>query len=108
MGSSDLERIIREVRQLPSDRRREVREALARDDIAPIVPVGRSVDLTNELRWIDEHRSEYAGQWVAVRGNRLVSHGMDPVEVYKEARRAGDDRPFVTRVELASEPFAGW
>ncbi|HKV38708.1 MAG TPA: DUF5678 domain-containing protein [Blastocatellia bacterium] len=108
VATSDLERIIREVRQLPAEEKRRVREALDRDDPGSVRQTGRTVDLTSELRWIDEHRSEYAGQWVAVRGNRLLSHGPDPIEVYQAARGAGDDRPFVTRVESAREPFAGW
>ncbi len=61
------------------------------------------------MRWVKEHRAEYAGQWVAVRGDRMLSSGPDGKEVNEEARAAGDERPFVTRVEPADElPFAGW
>jgi hypothetical protein len=54
-----------------------------------------------------KHRVAYAGQWVAVRGDRLLSSGPDGRAVYEAARAAGDERPFVTRVVPADElPFA--
>ena len=109
MASADIERIIDEVRRLPPDERQRLRAALEREEQAKVQPSDRSVDLSRELRWIEEHRAEYAGQWVAVRGDRLLSSGSDGREVYKAARAAGDERPFVTRVEPAGElPFAGW
>ena len=84
--------------------------ALLRPEEQPQVrPSEHTVDLSRELRWIEEHRSEYAGQWVAVRGDRLLSSGPNGKEVYEAARAAGDECPFVTRVEPADElPFAGW
>ena len=109
MASADVDRIIEEVRRLAPEQKRRVREALDREDQYRVQPSDRSVDLSRELRWIEKHRSEYAGQWVAVRGDRLLSSGADGREVYKAARAAGDERPFVTRVEPADElPFAGW
>ena len=109
MASADVERIIEVVRRLPPDERRRLREALDREDRAGVRPSDHDVDLSRELRWIDEHRSEYAGQWVAVRGDRLIGSGPDGREVYESARAAGDERPFITRVEPADElPFAGW
>jgi len=109
VASADVDRIIEEARRLPPDEKRRLREALDREEQAKVQPSDREVDLSRELRWIEEHRSEYAGQWVAVRGDRLLSSGTDGREVYKAARAAGDERPFVTRVEQADElPFAGW
>jgi hypothetical protein len=109
VASADVDRIIEEVRRLAPEDRRRLRDALEHDDRTRVQPTERPVDLTRELRWIEEHRTEYAGQWVAVRGDRLLSSGPDGREVYRAAREAGDDRPFVTRVEPADElPFAGW
>ena len=109
MASADVDRIIEEARRLPPDEKRRLREALDREEQAKVQPSDRAVDLSRELRWIEEHRSEYAGQWVAVRGDRLLSNGTDGRQVYEAARAAGDERPFVTRVEPADElPFAGW
>ena len=109
MASADVDRIIEEARRLTPDERRRLREALIRKEQPRVRPSARVVDLSRELRWIEEHRSEYAGQWVAVRGDRLLSSGPDGKEVYEAARAAGDKRPFVTRIEPADElPLAGW
>jgi Family of unknown function (DUF5678) len=109
VASADVDRIIEEARRLPPDEKRRLREALDREDQAKVQPSDRAVDLSRELRWIEEHRAEYAGQWVAVRGDRLLSNGTDGRQVYEAARAAGEERPFVTRVQPADElPFAGW
>lgn len=109
MASADLDRILEEVLRLSPKDRRLLREAIDREDLVRIQPSDRSIDLSRELRWIERHRAEYAGQWVAVRGDRLISSGTQAREVYRAARAAGDERPFVTRVEPADElPFAGW
>ena len=109
MASAEVERIIEELRRLAPDERRRVREVLDREDHVKVRESNHTVDLSRELRWIEKHRSQYAGQWVAVRGDRLLSSGLDGRDGYEAARAAGDDRPFVTRVEPADElPFAGW
>jgi hypothetical protein len=59
------------------------------------------------MRWVREHRSEYAGQWVALDGDRLVASGVDARGVYEQARVEGVAAPFVERVE-GEEPEAVW
>lgn len=109
MASADIQRIIDEVRRLPPDERRQLRQVLALEEPAGVRKSDRNIDLSHELRWVEEHRAEYAGQWVAVRGDKLLSSGTDGKKVYEAARAAGDECPFVTRVEPADElPFAGW
>jgi len=109
VASADVDRIIEEARRLPPDDKRRLREALDREEQAKVQPSDRAVDLSRELRWIEEHRSEYAGQWVAVRGDRLLSNGPNGKEVYEAARAAGDESPFVTRIEPTDDlPFGGW
>jgi hypothetical protein len=109
MASADVDRIIEEARRLPPDERRRLREALNREEQTKVQQSARVVDLSRELRWIEEHRSEYTGQWVAVRGDCLLSNGPNAKEVYEAARAKGDKSPFVTRVEPADKlPFAGW
>ena len=62
-----------------------------------------------EQQWLLDHAAEYAGQWVALSGDCLLSHGVDGRQVLSEARRAGVVVPFVVRVESPSElPFGGW
>lgn len=52
-----------------------------------------------EQRWLCEHAKDYDGQWVALNGDCLLSHGTDGRVILSEARRAGVAVPFVVRVE---------
>jgi hypothetical protein len=67
------------------------------------------VDISRETQWLKEHRHEYIGQWVALDGDQLVSHGTNARAVSEAARDAGVEVPFFTRVEPDEElPFGGW
>lgn len=50
-------------------------------------------------RWIAKHRREYAGQWVALDGARLIAHGPNHDEVWAAAEADGAYLPLVTFVE---------
>lgn len=65
-------------------------------------------DFAKEMNWLSEHQEEYAGQWVALKGDRLIARGSSAKEVYAAADAAGVDLPLVTRVDDPnSAPFAG-
>ena len=67
------------------------------------------IDCSGELRWLDEHRHEYVGEWVALQGDRLLAHGISARVVYDEARALGVDVPSLLRIEPPDElPFGGW
>ena len=107
MSSVDVDRILEEARRLPPDERRRLREAFGRVNLAEVQLNDRAADLSWELRWIDEHRSEYAGQAVAARGDACSAAALTEKK-FTRRRAAGDDQPFVTRVKPADElPFAG-
>jgi hypothetical protein len=112
MPSATLERILNEVKRLTPEERRELREALEREAVCTVVlpPAGVDNDRwEREQRWLDEHREEYLGQWVALEGDRLLASGADGRAVYEAARASGVRAPLVTRVEPRDElPFAGW
>ena len=57
------------------------------------------LDCSEETRWIAEHRKAYVGQWVALKGSRLLSHGMNAKAVYQEARKLGVESPVVVQIE---------
>jgi len=62
-----------------------------------------------ERQWLLQHGKEYEGQWVALDGDCLLSHGTDGRLVLAEARRSAVIVPFVVRVEKPDElPFGGW
>lgn len=67
------------------------------------------VDRSQELRWLDAHRAEYVGQWVALHGDRLIASGPNAEEVFAAARESAVARPLIVQVEGADPIlFGGW
>jgi hypothetical protein len=59
--------------------------------------------------WLKTHREEYAGQYVALDGDRLVGNGATIREAHDQARGQGVAHPFLTHISSASDaPFGGW
>ena len=101
-----LEQIIDEARGLPIEERRRLRIALERlDPKTDAQPAYRTHD--GERAWINAHREEYLGQWVALDGDRLVAHGTDAKKVYDEARVRRIAAPYLERVSPKQEAFMG-
>ena len=67
------------------------------------------VDRTREeLRWLSDHRNQYAGRWVALRGGVILAAGRTSRDVFN-AVAVQRPVPRVVFVEPAEElPFAGW
>jgi len=60
------------------------------------------------LRWLHENREKYAGQWVALDGDRLIASGTTAKEVYARAKAEGVETPFVELVtDQEQMPFTG-
>jgi hypothetical protein len=60
-----------------------------------------------ERAWINAHRDEYLGQWVALDGDHLIAQGADARTVYQAARAQGVEIPYIDRVEPQVEAFMG-
>jgi len=60
-----------------------------------------------EMRWLAEHRHEYSGKWIALRGEHLLAAGATAEEVFSKVT-SQDTLPFVIRVDEEELPFAGW
>ena len=65
------------------------------------------IDRSREMAWIAEHTHEYAGQWVALDGDRLIAHGDDPIPFKEIARAQGVERPFIVHMQKETGPFLG-
>ena len=105
MSSAIVERILEEVKRLTADEQRELREALSQEP----QPTPAYDTHERERAWIESHRDEYLGQWVALDGDRLLAHGPEARQVYQEARAAGVEVPYVERVKQDDGlPFGGW
>jgi len=62
-----------------------------------------------EQEWLRTHSAEYRGEWVALHGSELISHGSKARTVRDESRRKGIDRPLLVRIpEEPDRPSAGW
>jgi hypothetical protein len=104
------EAILDKVRRLPPAKQEEVlrfADGLQRSNAARVVP---SRDRSKETKWINENRAEYADQWVAVEGDRLIAAGIDPMRVFAAAKEQGIQTPFIVHV-LPEDPLPfvpGW
>jgi hypothetical protein len=67
-------------------------------------------DRATERIWIERNRASFAGQWVAVEGDRLVASGTDALKVFAAAKSEGIESPFVVHILVEdSLPFVpGW
>jgi predicted TIM-barrel fold metal-dependent hydrolase len=62
-----------------------------------------------ELEWMKQHRKEYAGQYVALFGDRLVAHADNLRELHRLVKESGVKRAVMTRIETPDEVwFGGW
>jgi hypothetical protein len=105
MSETVIENILRQISQLPPDERDKLRQILnqqkqpARLLLDKQVPLRAVPDSAREMKWLREHAREYANQWVALDGDRLVAHGTNASEVYAAAEADGAGLPMVTFVE---------
>lgn len=61
------------------------------------------------MEWIKAHREEYAGQYVALEGDRLVGAGRSIREANEQAKEKGFKNPFLVRITSEHETLsAGW
>lgn len=66
-------------------------------------------DRSREAQWLQKHRDEYAGLWVALDGERLIAKGDNLKQVATAARRLGAPDALMVQVEPDdSLPFAGF
>jgi len=98
-----LEQIINEARALSPAEKLKLRQELDRE----LIQTGAVQSRATESDWVDRHRDQFLGEWVAVEGERLIAHGTNPREVYLTARAAGITTPFIVRVHEREEPFMG-
>jgi predicted DNA-binding antitoxin AbrB/MazE fold protein len=66
-------------------------------------------DRLQEQEWIRTHGALYSGQWVALQGSELVSHGPKARIVRDEARAKGIECPLLVHLpDEPGRPSAGW
>lgn len=115
MANVAYEQALEVVRALaPEEQQKLLREIKAeRAQQAQSVNGGAKVvhQREREMRWFadEQNCAKYGGQWVALDGEQLLSHGTDLRQVYAEARAKGVEVPFTGYVDpLDALPFGGW
>jgi uncharacterized protein DUF5678 len=80
-----LDQIIKSIEQLPAPQQERIRRWLDENG-TPNGERNASQPHANRsaksLRWLDENREKYSGQWVALDGDRLIVSGPTAKEVY--------------------------
>jgi len=99
-----FDQILKSIKQLSALDQERIRRWL--DEESPSNGEGDSSQANSDrsaksLRWLYENREKYAGQWVALDGDRLIANGPTAREVYSKAKAEGVEIPFV---ELVTEP----
>lgn len=72
------------------------------------VPCEPMPDDIRERQWIKEHKHEYAGQWVALDGDRLIAASPIQQEVWDAVSADGATLPLVHRISSPDDlPYIG-
>ncbi len=71
--------------------------------------VGDNDEKTRALRmkWLKANREKYAGQYVALDGDKLVGRGKTISEAHEQAKRNDARKPFLVRVSGEDEILSG-
>ena len=65
-------------------------------------------DRTREMKWIEEHKHEYVGQWVALDGDRLIVASPIRAEISAAIKADGAKLPLVHRISSPDDlPYIG-
>ena len=108
------EQAIEVIRQLPPPERAKVRDWIDDENQKNVKPGDEKSKRDEEkfrlaMKWIDENRVEFDGQWVALDGQTLLAHGTDGKKVHAAAQAKGVKTPLMHRVSLKElQPFGGW
>lgn len=114
MAEITIETILEQIGQLSASDRAKLYKRLASEAIKPAngttsqkrakplpIPVP---DPGPSHRWMAAHRLEYAGQWVALDGDRLIASGGTEAEVADAAEADGAYLPLIGYIPHPDEP----
>ena len=109
MSSLTLERVAADAKSLTLEEQRQLRRLLEEEEAKALAPLSSPNRFAQEMAWVQVHRAEFAGQWVALDGEQLLAYGTDAREVFAAARESGVHEPLVLKIEATDAlPFGGW
>jgi hypothetical protein len=111
------EHILILIEKLPSAERAKLNQLLTEQASEPAkpkpprdkrVPSQPMPDDTREIEWIEQHKHEYPGQWVALDGGRLIAASPIQQEVWDAVKADGAKLPLVHRISSPDDlPYIG-
>jgi hypothetical protein len=117
MSTITAETILKLIEQLPVTERTRLDQLLAQQAADPVkvkpprdkrVPSKPMPDRTSERQWVKDHKHEYAGQWVALEGDRLVAASFVQQEVWDAVDATSPNPPLVLRIPSPDDlPYIG-
>lgn len=107
MSQITCDQIIEVIQNWPPEERAKLREALddaeckdvETEELRAKAREASLRDISTEQIWLHEHRDEYVGQWVALRGDQLIHHSTNAKEVFAAAKEVGVFETLVALVE---------
>ncbi|MGH9752116.1 MAG: DUF5678 domain-containing protein [Blastocatellia bacterium] len=117
MTGITVETIVGYINQLSTSERAKLYRILAKEVMKPAGANGVAArrekteplpvpvpDPEPSRRWMAAHRSKYAGQWVALDGDRLIAAGATEAEVADAADADGAYLPLIGYIPHPDEP----
>lgn len=98
-----LQQIIGEARALSPAEKLKLRQALDHE----LEQTAPAQSRASESDWVDRHRDECLGRWVAIEGGSLIANGTNASEVYLAARAAGIAGPYIVHVTPKVDAYIG-
>ncbi|MDX2041363.1 MAG: hypothetical protein SF097_08940 [Acidobacteriota bacterium] len=111
------ETIVTLIEQMPSTERSRLDKLLAErkpDPPKTKPPLDKRMspqpmpDRTKELEWVEQHKHEYAGQWVALDGARLIAASSNRSDISVAIKAGGAILPLILRIPSPDDlPYIG-
>ena len=108
MATTTVEQILEEITALHASEQARLRQLInkqprQKEPLSRFVAPIPEPDPQPSMQWLREHSEEYAEQWVALDGDRLIAHGTNAQEVFDAANADGAYLPLVTFIERKPE-----
>ncbi len=111
------ESIMTLIEQLPSTERTRLTMLLTTQESEPTkakpprdkrVPSQPMPDRMKEMDWVEQHKHEYPGQWVALDGDRLVAASPNRMDISAAVKADGANIPLILRIPSPDDlPYIG-
>jgi len=114
MQTKTLTQLKRQIISLNEFEKKDLAEFLAeeindKEVQTPLLTSDDEETRQQQLEWLKANREKYAGKYVALVGNKLVSEGKTIREAHEKAKKNGFHNPFLTMLYSETDvPFGGW